>query len=71
LYDNNKATAAVFQNGDIEYGDIFVGSDGANSVVRQSLFGNVPFSKITVKEIVGVVKYPSIAKNKRTSLPNT
>lgn len=62
LYNNNKAIAAVFQNGEIEYGDIFVGADGANSAVRQSLFGNISFSKVAVKEIIGVVKYPAIAK---------
>lgn len=34
LYQNNKVVAAVFENGDIEYGDVFIGADGSNSKVR-------------------------------------
>jgi len=30
IFDDEKAVAAVFLNGAIEYGDIFVGSDGGN-----------------------------------------
>lgn len=56
LYDNDKITAAVFDNGDIEYGDIFIGADGSQSKVRQAIFGDVHYSPVTVKEIVGTVK---------------
>jgi 2-polyprenyl-6-methoxyphenol hydroxylase-like FAD-dependent oxidoreductase len=28
---------AVFENGETEYGDIFIGADGSNSKVRESL----------------------------------
>jgi 2-polyprenyl-6-methoxyphenol hydroxylase-like FAD-dependent oxidoreductase len=35
----NVAIAAVFENGETEYGDIFIGADGSNSKVRESLFG--------------------------------
>ena len=33
IYDRDHAIAAVFQNGEIEYGDVFIGADGANSAV--------------------------------------
>ena len=29
IYKNKKAVAAVFKNGETEYGDIFIGADGA------------------------------------------
>ena len=55
LYDNTKVIAAVFENGEIEYGDMFVGADGCNSAVRQQLFGETIFSKVEVQEILGIV----------------
>ncbi|MCG9794170.1 DsbA family protein [Flavobacterium algicola] len=60
LYENNKATAAVFANGEIEYGDIFIGADGSNSTVRQALFGKVAFTPVEVNEIVGISKKRAI-----------
>ncbi len=56
LYQNNKVVAAVFENGDIEYGDVFFGADGSNSKVRNSIFGETNFSPIEVNEIVGISK---------------
>ena len=53
---NGRAVAAVFENGEKEYGDIFIGADGSLSKVRQSILGNVHYSPVTVKEIVGTVK---------------
>jgi len=55
IYDNEKVVAAQFSNGDIEYGDIFIGADGANSIVRNEIFGETSFTKVEVKEIVGSV----------------
>jgi 2-polyprenyl-6-methoxyphenol hydroxylase-like FAD-dependent oxidoreductase/predicted DsbA family dithiol-disulfide isomerase len=63
---NNKAIAAVFENGDVEYGDIFVGADGGNSKVRGILFDDVTFTPVQVKEIVGIVTAERIA----SSYPN-
>jgi 2-polyprenyl-6-methoxyphenol hydroxylase-like FAD-dependent oxidoreductase/predicted DsbA family dithiol-disulfide isomerase len=63
IYENEKATAAVFKNGDIEYGDIFVGADGGNSMVREAIFGTVETTPVEVKEIVGVCKCTDIAIN--------
>jgi 2-polyprenyl-6-methoxyphenol hydroxylase-like FAD-dependent oxidoreductase/predicted DsbA family dithiol-disulfide isomerase len=56
IYENDEAVAAVFENGDVEYGDCFIGADGSQSKVRQSIFGNVFYSPVTVKEIVGTIK---------------
>jgi 2-polyprenyl-6-methoxyphenol hydroxylase-like FAD-dependent oxidoreductase len=38
-YKENKAVAAVFLNGEKEYGDVFIGADGGLSKVREELFG--------------------------------
>jgi 2-polyprenyl-6-methoxyphenol hydroxylase-like FAD-dependent oxidoreductase/predicted DsbA family dithiol-disulfide isomerase len=62
IYKNENAVAAVFMNGEIEYGDIFVGSDGGNSMVRKSIFGQVKYSPIEVKEVVGIATNPKVAK---------
>ena len=56
LYQNNKVVAAVFENGDIEYGDVFIGADGSNSKVRDSILGETNFSPVEVNEIVGTSK---------------
>lgn len=56
MYEGEKVVAAVFLNGEIEYGDIFVGADGANSRVRTLLFGDINLRPGPVKEIVGVVR---------------
>ena len=65
LYESGKAVAVVFNNGEKEYGDIFIGADGAMSQVRQALFGKTRFSPVEVKEIIGVTKMPTgfISKN--------
>jgi 2-polyprenyl-6-methoxyphenol hydroxylase-like FAD-dependent oxidoreductase/predicted DsbA family dithiol-disulfide isomerase len=54
IYDNHKIIAAVFSNGEIEYGDIFIGADGGNSKVRELIHGKVKFTPVHVKEVVGV-----------------
>ena len=56
IYEKNKATAAVFANGEVEYGDLFIGADGSNSEVRKTIFGETNYTPIEVKEIVGVSK---------------
>lgn len=54
IYENGKAVAAAFANGEVEYGDIFVGADGGNSRVRDLILGKVKFTPVNVKEVVGV-----------------
>jgi predicted DsbA family dithiol-disulfide isomerase/2-polyprenyl-6-methoxyphenol hydroxylase-like FAD-dependent oxidoreductase len=63
IYQNEIAIAAVFENGDIEYGDIFIGADGAKSKVRKSIFGEIIFSPNKVRELVGVVNNPKYIAN--------
>jgi 2-polyprenyl-6-methoxyphenol hydroxylase-like FAD-dependent oxidoreductase/predicted DsbA family dithiol-disulfide isomerase len=63
LYQDEQVIAAVFTNGDVEFGDVFVGADGANSKVRSTLFGKTNFTPIEVKEIVGVARLPSVAQS--------
>jgi len=64
LYENEQAVAAVFKNGEVEYGDLFVGADGARSEVRQQLFGPTSFSPVEVREVVGIAVNPSLIKEK-------
>ncbi|QJD94393.1 NAD(P)-binding protein [Mucilaginibacter robiniae] len=54
LYEDDQAIAAVFTNGEVEYGDIFIGADGGNSKVRNQLFGPANYTPVEVKEIVGI-----------------
>jgi 2-polyprenyl-6-methoxyphenol hydroxylase-like FAD-dependent oxidoreductase/predicted DsbA family dithiol-disulfide isomerase len=63
IYENEKVTAAVFKNGEIEYGDVFVGADGGNSMVREAIFGTIETTPVEVKEIVGVCKCTDIETN--------
>jgi 2-polyprenyl-6-methoxyphenol hydroxylase-like FAD-dependent oxidoreductase/predicted DsbA family dithiol-disulfide isomerase len=63
IYENEKVTAAVFKNGDVEYGDVFVGADGGNSIVREAIFGSIETTPVEVKEIVGVCKCTTIETN--------
>ena len=62
LYEEEQVIAAVFTNGDVAFGDVFVGADGANSKVRTTLFGKTNFTPVEVKEIIGVVRLPSVAQ---------
>jgi 2-polyprenyl-6-methoxyphenol hydroxylase-like FAD-dependent oxidoreductase len=60
-YEGNKAVAAVFTNGEVEYGDVFVGADGGFSKVRTELMGPIAFKPGGVKEIVGIANAENIA----------
>jgi len=61
IYEGERAVAAAFHNGEREYGDIFVGADGANSAVRHKIFGEVTFKPGKVKELVGIARHPELA----------
>jgi len=56
------AVKAVFENGEEEYADIFIGADGSNSKVREAIFGKIAFTKTEVKEVVGVTNHAEFAK---------
>jgi 2-polyprenyl-6-methoxyphenol hydroxylase-like FAD-dependent oxidoreductase/predicted DsbA family dithiol-disulfide isomerase len=62
LFEDKKAVAAVFKNGEIEYGDVFIGADGGNSQVREQLFGPTAYSRVEVKEILGLLHDEEISK---------
>jgi 2-polyprenyl-6-methoxyphenol hydroxylase-like FAD-dependent oxidoreductase len=62
-YENGKAVSVHFTNSEFERGDLFIGADGARSMVRTALFGETEFTAVEVKEIVGVVSFPSLIKN--------
>lgn len=64
LYENEQAVAAVFKNGEVEYGDLFVGADGARSEVRQQLFGPTLFSPVEVREVVGIAVNPGLIRER-------
>lgn len=73
-FEGGRAVAAVFENGEVEYGDIFIGSDGGNSKVRTSIFGDTAFTAVEVQEILGISKNPAIAtsnKGKFTKFQST
>jgi 2-polyprenyl-6-methoxyphenol hydroxylase-like FAD-dependent oxidoreductase/predicted DsbA family dithiol-disulfide isomerase len=62
LFEDKKAVAAVFKNGEIEYGDVFIGADGGNSQVREQLFGPTAYSRVEVKEILGLLHDEDISR---------
>lgn len=61
IYEEGKIVAAAFLDGEQEFGDIFIGADGANSAVRQKILGEVQFEPGLVKEIVGIARHPELA----------
>ena len=62
IYKDNLAIAAVFKNGELEYGDIFIGADGGISKVRNEIFGDTAFTKTEVKEVLGLLKCSTLSK---------
>jgi len=62
IREQGRVVAAVFTNGETEYGDLFIGADGGNSRVRETLFGRVAMSTVSVKEIVGMTMNRTIAQ---------
>ena len=60
IRQQGKVVAAVFTNGETEYGDIFIGCDGGKSRVREDLFGSLPPTTVMYKEIVGVTHNPEL-----------
>ncbi len=63
IYKDNLAIAAQFKNGEIEYGDMFIGADGGHSAVRSSIFGPTNYTPTEVKEIVGISVNKQIAEH--------
>ncbi len=65
IYEQDRIVAAAFENGDVEYGDLFVGADGGFSRVRQAVWGPTDFVPGRVKEVVGVASNPELAAQYR------
>ncbi|NRA12473.1 MAG: FAD-dependent monooxygenase, partial [Crocinitomicaceae bacterium] len=55
-YTEGKAIAAVFKDGSIEYGDLFIGADGINSQVR-NLVCEAHFFPNEINELVCIAKH--------------
>ncbi|MCW3121543.1 MAG: hypothetical protein JWQ38_1035 [Flavipsychrobacter sp.] len=62
IFEDGKVVGAAFVNGDVEYGDIFIGADGGNSKVREFVYGRVQYTPVKVKEIVGVSNKRQLVK---------
>jgi 2-polyprenyl-6-methoxyphenol hydroxylase-like FAD-dependent oxidoreductase/predicted DsbA family dithiol-disulfide isomerase len=60
IKDEGDIIGAQFENGEIEYGDIFIGSDGAHSKVREDILGKINYTPVEVTEIVGSAVHPEI-----------
>ena len=55
-YKEGKAIAAIFKDGSIEYGNLFIGADGINSQVRD-LVCEAHFFPNEINELVCIVKH--------------
>lgn len=53
IYNGSSVVAAAFTDGTTMEGDLFIGADGARSLVREALFGPTTFTQVQVKEIIG------------------
>lgn len=67
-YKDGKAVAAVFLNGEKEYGDLFIGADGGLSKVREELFGKTDYTPTEVKEVLGLLQDKDICDRYRGQL---
>lgn len=54
-YEGDKAIAAIFKDGSIEYGDLFIGADGINSLTRKYVC-EADFFANQINEFVCIVK---------------
>jgi len=59
-FENGKAVSAVFEDGLIEQGDLFVGADGRQSKVRETIFGDTAYSDVDVHELLGLLRDPEL-----------
>ena len=62
VHEAGKVVGAAFVNGEVEYGDLFIGADGGNSRVREAIFPPVAFTPVIVKEVVGVCRDKELAR---------
>jgi 2-polyprenyl-6-methoxyphenol hydroxylase-like FAD-dependent oxidoreductase/predicted DsbA family dithiol-disulfide isomerase len=67
IYKNGKAISAVFKNNETEDADVFIGADGARSVVREQIFDAPNFSPVEVREVVGIAVNANLIEEKPTT----
>jgi 2-polyprenyl-6-methoxyphenol hydroxylase-like FAD-dependent oxidoreductase len=60
IEEDERYSAAIFDDGEIVAADYFIGADGAHSSVRQALFGPTAFTPVMVKELLGTTYDPEI-----------
>jgi 2-polyprenyl-6-methoxyphenol hydroxylase-like FAD-dependent oxidoreductase len=60
IIHDDQVVAAAFKNGEVIYGDCFIGADGSRSAVRNALFGPTAFTPVLVKEILGTINNPTL-----------
>ncbi len=58
--DDGTVSAACFDDGSVEAGDLFIGADGVRSLVRSAIFPDHQLSPVRVKELVCLVEAPEI-----------
>lgn len=69
--DNGRAVAVESTTGEVEEGDVFIAADGANSMIRKKLFPLIDVRQSAIKELVGIVDIPSLAKEQNGNLVKT
>lgn len=70
-HSSGKVIAAHFKNGVREEADIFIGADGANSIVRKIIFPNHVLRQTKIKELVGSAHAPQIVEQLGASFIKT
>jgi 2-polyprenyl-6-methoxyphenol hydroxylase-like FAD-dependent oxidoreductase len=65
IYEEDRIVAAGFENGEVEYGDLFIGADGGFSRVREAVWGTTAFVSGRVKEVVGIASNRELAEKYR------
>ena len=65
IYEEDQIVAAGFENGEVEYGDLFIGADGGFSRVREAVWGTTAFVSGRVKEVVGIASNRELAEKYR------
>lgn len=65
IYEKDRIVAAGFENGEVEYGDLFIGADGGFSRVREAVWGTTAFVSGRVKEVVGIASNGELAEKYR------
>jgi 2-polyprenyl-6-methoxyphenol hydroxylase-like FAD-dependent oxidoreductase len=65
IYEEDRIVAAGFENGEVEYGDVFIGADGGFSRVREAVWGPTAFVSGRVKEVVGIASNRELAEKYR------